>query len=100
MRRRWSFVAWASLACPGCGTSALSPDPTSRSGAVTGCEVGAPLAGATYDLKKSRFAFGSTPVRDDANGFIRWVGVDGVVAFEQSGAEIGSMNGGAPEASL
>jgi hypothetical protein len=100
MRRGWSVVGWVSLACFGCGATPLPPDPASTSGAVTGCEVGAPLAGATYDLTKSRFAFGSTPVRDDANGFIRWVGVDGVVAFEQSGGEIGSMNGGAPEASL
>jgi len=67
---------------------------------VTGCGVGAPLTGAAYDVTKSRFAFGSTPVRDDANGFMRWVGDHGVVAIEVSGGEIGSLNGGAPEASL
>jgi hypothetical protein len=93
-------VAWMSLACFGCGASSASSDPASASRAVTGCEVGAPLLGASYDVTKSRFAFGSTPVRDDANGFVRWVGVDGVVAIEKSGGEIGSMNGGAPEASL
>jgi hypothetical protein len=99
MRSAWSVVGWASLACIGCGASPLAPNSTSTSGAVTGCEVGAPLKGATYDITKSRFAFGSTPVRDNLNGFMRWVGVDGVVAIEKSGGEIGSMNGGAPEAS-
>jgi hypothetical protein len=83
----------------GCGVGSPTALPVA-SGVVTGCEVGAPLAGAAYDITKSRFAFGSTPSEDDANGFVRWVGVDGVVAIEQSGAESGSLNGGAPEASL
>jgi hypothetical protein len=86
--------------CIGCGSGALSPAPATASGAETGCEVGAPLKGATYDLTKSRFAFGSTPIRDDSNGISRWVGVDGVVAIWSTGGELGSMNGGAPEASL
>jgi len=86
--------------CFGCGSGPLAPGAGSTTGAVTGCEVGAPLTGAAYDVKKSRFAFGSTPVRDDANGFMRWVGDHGVVAIEVSGGEIGSLNGGAPEAGL
>jgi hypothetical protein len=64
------------------------------------CQPGAVLRGTTYDIAKSRFAFGSTPVRDDSNGFVRWVGNDGVVAIEQSGGEMGLMNGGAPEVGL
>ncbi|HEY2731962.1 MAG TPA: hypothetical protein VGK52_18600 [Polyangia bacterium] len=84
----------------GCGSGPLSPGVGSTTGAVTGCEVGAPLKGAAYDLSKSRFAFGSAPVRDDQNGLVRWVGADGVVAIEQSGGELGIMNGGAPEAGL
>ncbi len=100
MWRGWAAIGWMSLACFGCGGASLSTDGASMSGAVTGCEVGAPLEGAAYDVTKSRFAFGSPPVRDDEGGFIRWVGNDGVVALEQSGGEIGSMNGGAPEASL
>ncbi|HEY2729516.1 MAG TPA: hypothetical protein VGK52_06210 [Polyangia bacterium] len=88
------------LVCFGCSSGPISPGTGATTGAVTGCEVGAPLTGAAYDVTKSRFAFGSTPVRDDANGFIRWVGADGVVAIEQSGGEIGSMNGGAPEVGL
>jgi hypothetical protein len=86
--------------CVGCDSGSLAPGTGSTIGAVTGCEVGAPLTGAAYDVMKSRFAFGSTPVRDDANGFKRWVGVDGVVAIEAGGGEIGSMNGGAPETNL
>jgi hypothetical protein len=64
------------------------------------CSPGAPLVGAPYDLGKSRFAFGSTPVRDDAFGFVRWVGVHGVVAIAPSGGEMGVMNGDAPETRL
>jgi hypothetical protein len=100
MRRGWWAVGWMSLACFGCGAGPISPGAGSTTGAVTGCEVGAPLKGAAYDVTKSRFAFGSTPVRDDLNGFARWVGDDGVVAVWSSGGEMGSMNGGAPEASL
>jgi hypothetical protein len=100
MRYGWSGLASMTLACFGCGASTVSPDLTSTSGAVTGCEVGAPLKGATYDITKSRFAFGSTPVRDTSNGLNRWVGADGVVAIWPIGGELGSMNGGAPEASL
>ena len=98
MRCAWLAVGW--IACFGCGGSSLAPGAVPTTGAVSGCEVGAPLTGAAYDLTKSRFAFGSPPVRDDANGFKRWVGDHGVVAIEVSGGEIGSLNGGAPEASL
>ena len=93
-----SVLAWIGLACVGCTGSAT--DGSAVSGEVTGCEVGAPLAGAAYDITKSRFAFGSTPSKDDADGFVRWVGVDGVVGIEQSGGELGILNAGAPEASL
>ena len=86
------------LACVGCSGSAIDGSAAARD--VTGCEVGAPLAGAAYDITKSRFAFGSTPAEDDAYGFVRWVGVDGVVGIEQSGGELGLLNGGAPEANL
>src|SRR5450432_2968769 len=99
MKRARSVLCWVGLASIGCGTG--SPvDPAAASAVVTGCDVGAPLAGAAYDIEKSRFAFGTTPTQDDASGFVRWVGVDGVVAIEQSGGELGILNGGAPEASL
>ncbi len=98
MKRAWSILAWMGLACVGCGGAAL--DSSAASGDVTGCEVGAPLAGAAYDITKSRFAFGSMPSEADASGFVRWVGVDGVVAIEESGGELGILNAGAPEGSL
>ena len=79
--------------CTGTGSGGASNDATS-------CQLGADLTGTSYDLSKSRFAFGSTPVRQDANGIIRWTGLDGVVVIESCGLESGIMNGGAPEASL
>jgi hypothetical protein len=98
MRRGWLVLAGMGLACVGCTGSAI--DGSAASGDGAGCEVGAPLVGAAYDVTKSRFAFGSTPSEDDANGFVRWVGIDGVVGIEQSGGELGILNAGAPEASL
>jgi len=86
------------VACVAC--SGPATDGTVGLGDVTGCEIGAPLVGAAYDIAKSRFAFGSTPTEDDANGFVRWVGVDGVVAIQQSGGELGLLNATAPEATL
>ncbi len=67
---------------------------------ATSCQPGTDLTGAFYDLSKSRFAFGSAPVQQDESGMTRWVGVDGVVAIESCGLELGSMNAGAPEANL
>lgn len=99
MKRARAVFGWVGLACVGCGTGSPA-DLADASGAAAGCEVGAPLAGAAYDIKKSHFAFGSTPAQDDASGLVRWVGVDGVVAIEQSGGELGILNGGAPEAGL
>ncbi|HZU85565.1 MAG TPA: hypothetical protein VE987_21695 [Polyangiaceae bacterium] len=64
------------------------------------CQPGATLTGASYDIAKSRFAFGSTPAPEDAGSLVRWVGRDGVVAIFQGGEELGSLNGGAPEANL
>jgi hypothetical protein len=100
MRRGWSAVCWMSLACFGCGAGSLSPDAASATGAIDLCAAGAPLSGATYDLARSRFVFGSTPTRMDEFGLVRWVGDHGVVAIEPSGGEIGEMNGGAPEVGL
>ena len=38
------------------------------------CEPGAALAGAAYDVSKSRFAFGSTPSVDEESFGTRYVG--------------------------
>lgn len=98
MKRVWFVVGWMGLASIGCSGSA--PNDSAGSATVAGCAPGAPLAGAAYDVRRSRFAFGSTPSEEDAQGFVRWVGADGVVAIEQSGGELGILNGGAPEAAL
>jgi hypothetical protein len=68
--------------------------------ARTSCDPGQTLTGATYDLSKSRFAFGSTPTPEQVSTMTRWVGSDGVVAIESCGSEQGIMNAGAPEENL
>jgi len=98
MKRLWFVLGWMGLASIGCRGSTTNA--SDGSAIVTGCEPGAPLAGAAYDVGKSRFAFGSTPAEEDGQGLVRWVGADGVVAIEQSGGELGILNGGAPEAAL
>jgi hypothetical protein len=85
------------LACGGAGNGAsASDDPL----ASEPCATGQPLAGASYDIAKSRFAFGSTPVAVDAGALVRWTGSEGVVAIWSDGAESASLNGGAPAANL
>ncbi|HEY6462946.1 MAG TPA: hypothetical protein VIY73_22400 [Polyangiaceae bacterium] len=107
-----SFLAWAGL--PACsstspstgsvGASASSSGSgssgSSSDGDATSCTTGVPLEGAAYDLTKSRFAFGSTPVPQDAGSLTRWVGSDGIVAIESNGSEMGSMDAFAPESGL
>jgi len=102
MWSRWFASTFAILATLGCSATPLSGGAStgSTTAAISSCAPGETLKGASYDVTKSRFAFGSTPVRDDANGFARWVGKDGVVAITASGWEIGGLNAGAPEGSL
>jgi hypothetical protein len=74
---------------------------TSRSAASAGtCSPSSLLSGASYDITKSRFAFGSMPSAQDAAKLLRWVGSDGVVAIFSDGSELGSMNANAPESNL
>jgi len=68
--------------------------------AVASCPSNAPLSGATYDITKSRFAFGSTPSKQNTGSLVRWVGSDGAIAISSDGSEEGELNGGAPEANL
>ena len=95
------FATSLLVTCAACGGVTSSAVPSSAAEeSVQSCQVGHTLTGASYDLAKSRFAFGSVPARDDANGLVRWVGAHGVVAIEASGGELGIMNAGAPEVSL
>jgi hypothetical protein len=74
---------------------------TSGSAASAGnCSPGSPLSEASYDITKSRFAFGSTPSTQDAGNLVRWVDSDGVVAIFSDGSEGGSMNANAPKSDL
>jgi hypothetical protein len=75
-----------------------TPSSTAASGA--NCAVDQALPGATYDVAKSRFAFGSTPVAEGAGDLVRWVGSDGALAIFSDGSEIGLMDGSAPESNL
>jgi hypothetical protein len=85
------------------GCSGKSDRPVSSGsdiGPGAACASGQPLGGASYDVVKSRFAFGSKPEAIDAGPLVRWTGTDGVVAIWTDGSEIASMNAGAPEANL
>jgi hypothetical protein len=74
---------------------------SSSSGGSSSCSTNASLAGASYDVTKSRFAFGSTPTRVDAGGgLVRWTGSHGVVAIFPDGSEMAELNANAPESSL
>jgi hypothetical protein len=68
--------------------------PSEGGNSSTGCIAGSALTGASYDVTKSRFAFGSTPVAVDAGILTRWTGKDGVVAIFTDGSELASLNGG------
>jgi hypothetical protein len=79
-----------------------SPPPSTDPGFPTSpCgDPGTGLAGTSYDITRSRFAFGSAPTQQTMNGMTRWTGADGVVSIGAFGAAMGSMNGGAPETAL
>jgi hypothetical protein len=90
------LIVSAGLGCVACGSS----DDSRQAASALGCEQGEALQGGTYDVAKSRFAWGSVPVQEQDPTFMRWVGVDGVVAINANGAELGILNAGAPEANL
>jgi hypothetical protein len=96
---RFSVPALVLLSClvSACGSSGGTATTSTGLGA---CAAGQALAGSSYDVTKSRFAFGSTPVRMEAGGLVRWVGTDGALAIFPDGSEMGILNAGAPEANL
>jgi hypothetical protein len=83
-------------------TTSPTASPTPSVGPVSACAdaAGTGLAGVAFDVTKSRFAFGSTPVQLTTNGFTRWTGADGQVAVGPFGRAMGSMNSGASQAAL
>jgi hypothetical protein len=100
----WGHCVRAALflcASAGCSQATDGQPKAAGSALAPACAIGEPLAGAKYDIAKSKFAFGSKPIRDDANGLARWVGSHGDrPGVAADGAVIGSLNAGAPEASL
>jgi hypothetical protein len=91
----------ACLAVTGCGrATSTSGGSATDPNALTSCAPGVELTGASYKLERSRFAFGSMPMREDMYGWMRWVGSDGVLTILPNGSETGLPNGGAPESSL
>ncbi|HEY4014910.1 MAG TPA: hypothetical protein VGM06_16320 [Polyangiaceae bacterium] len=77
-----------------------SAAPDEGDGGGAGCLVDGALPGTPYDISKSRFAFGSTPVAVDAGSLVRFTGADGVVAIFRDGSELASLDAGAPEQNL
>jgi hypothetical protein len=90
----------AHLGCSASSDPAGTSVAASGAGATAGCAAGQPLLGATYDVTKSRFAFGSTPMRIDQGSQVSWRGVDGVVAITTDGSEMASLDANAPENNL
>jgi hypothetical protein len=94
------------LAFAGLGwTAGCSSTPSAASSGVSteggsDCPTGGPLAGAAYDIAKSKFAFGSAPVAVDAGPLVRWTGSEGVVAVFPDGSEMASLDANAPAGNL
>src|SRR5512140_262750 len=104
-RSAFGWVMIGNVLSLSCGRSApRSAAPRARDGAVIAevdastCSARGPLAGASFDLGKSRFAFGSVPTREDQANAVRYVGAHGVVTVFTCGAELGFMNADSPEA--
>ena len=86
-----------STACDGDPSEAAASEATA---ALHGCESGVDLAGASYAIEKSKFAFGSMPTKSESGGLTRWTGSQGVVAIFPSGSAMGLPNAGAPESAV
>src|SRR5947209_3269446 len=87
-----AFVLALPLACSsksGTGTPAGS-----GSAGATSCDPGAALTGMTYDVGKSKFAFGGTPTASPfPSGGTHYVGPHGAMLIDQYGYVGGVMNG-------
>jgi hypothetical protein len=64
------------------------------------CLVDGALPGASYDITKSRMAFGSKPMMVRAGSTVQWIGADASLGIGPNGDEGGALAGGAPEANL
>jgi hypothetical protein len=73
---------------------------SSSSSGASACLVNGALPGAAYDITKSRFAFGSTPVKSHLGSAVVWMGTDGSVGITPNGYESAALSSVAPQASL
>jgi plastocyanin len=97
----WLLLAPTALAVTSLNSACSSA--SSGSGAALhtdSCSTAGPLAGATYDITKSKFAFGSAPAAVDAGSLVRWTGSEGVVALFSDGSEMASLDANAPAQNL
>jgi hypothetical protein len=95
-----SILALASACSSPSTPSTTTPEQTGSGSSASSCEVGAPLTGTTYDVARSKFAFGSAPTTKTEFGYAKWVGAHGTVAIAKNGSEIGAMNARALETDL
>ncbi len=88
----------------GCGSGASgSPTLSDTDGGDAGgacLAADGTLAGATYDVSASRFAFGGKPVETNERGLVKWTGPDGALAIEPNGSVGAVLDAGAPETYL
>jgi len=86
----------------GCSSKSTGAAPAgSGSAGATSCDVGAALTGVTYDVAKSKFAFGGTPTASPfPSGGTHYVGPHGAMLVDQLGYVLASMNSDAPENGL
>ena len=99
--KRALIVSWFGLMM-GCGAERAQPDEGNpeEPAASSSCAPGAMLTGAAYDVGKSKFAFGSKPVRSLQGTDVHWTGANGVVAMDASGYTLGILNAGVAEANV
>jgi hypothetical protein len=100
-------ILWVSIAACREPEPAPQPDATPAKRAPTAdvsrglaCSHDAALAGASYDVSQSKFAFGNKPSLDTAHHQTRWVGRDGIATIANNGAAVAIMNSRAPALDL
>ncbi len=79
---------------------ACSQGEVMTSSANASCPTTGAFPGATYDVSKSKFAFGSAPAAVDAGPLVRWTGSEGVVAIFSDGSEAASLDATASAGNL
>jgi hypothetical protein len=92
-----AVVALAMLA--GCGSGHASGSSEAGSD-VAVCPINEALAGTSYDVSKSRFAFGGTPVKTVSGSITHWTGPDGALAIFSNGEMLAILNANAPETDI